>query len=226
MRATHVIDRVPYLTRTMRPFEIDSYEHLDRLLGRTDFLAEVNAELADDDLVLLEGWRTRDGYNMAHKLLDGDCEALVMLDSDHIHPPKLVEHLATVAAANPDVGWVQPPTALTVDNEAPDLTSAVANKEGTKITATFQAGEILGRGGDAENLGRAQHRHDVHPGAGIDPADELLDGLGRRAGGFDASRAGKISCHDRDAPWSGLQEDCCDALEPSSALTASLLNLR
>ncbi|MDI9583404.1 MAG: FlgD immunoglobulin-like domain containing protein [Acidobacteriota bacterium] len=50
---------------------------------------------------------------------------------------------AVDAAANPDVGWVQPPTALTVDNEAPDLTSAVANKEGTKITATFQAGEIL-----------------------------------------------------------------------------------
>ena len=43
---------------------------------------------------------------MAHKLLDGDCEALVMLDSDHIHPPKLVELLATVAAANPDAGVI------------------------------------------------------------------------------------------------------------------------
>ncbi len=43
---------------------------------------------------------------MAHKLLDGDCEALVMLDSDHIHPPKLVEYLAMAAAAHPEIGVI------------------------------------------------------------------------------------------------------------------------
>ncbi len=46
--------RLSPLLDAMRPFEIESYEHLDRLLERTDFLAEVNAELADDDLVLLD----------------------------------------------------------------------------------------------------------------------------------------------------------------------------
>ncbi|GMV02112.1 MAG: hypothetical protein AMXMBFR52_17680 [Burkholderiales bacterium] len=46
--------RLSPLLDAMRPFEIDSYEHLDRLLGHTGFLAGVNAELADDDLILLD----------------------------------------------------------------------------------------------------------------------------------------------------------------------------
>jgi len=46
--------RLSPLFHAMRPFEIESYEHLDRLIDRTGFLAEVNAELADDDLILLD----------------------------------------------------------------------------------------------------------------------------------------------------------------------------
>ena len=43
---------------------------------------------------------------MAHKLLEGDCEALVMLDSDHKHHPRLVEYLAMAAAAHPEMGVI------------------------------------------------------------------------------------------------------------------------
>jgi len=41
----------------------------DRLAGYQAALAEAGLPL-QDDLVLLEGWRTRDGYNMAHRLLE------------------------------------------------------------------------------------------------------------------------------------------------------------
>jgi LacI family transcriptional regulator len=48
---------------------LPSYLGNDRLAGYQAALA--GAGLAkDNDLVLLEGWRTRDGYNMAHRLLD------------------------------------------------------------------------------------------------------------------------------------------------------------
>ncbi|MFO1511000.1 MAG: TRAP transporter substrate-binding protein DctP [Steroidobacteraceae bacterium] len=46
--------RLSPLFHAMRPFEIESYDHLDRLLEHTSFLAEVNQELADDDLILLD----------------------------------------------------------------------------------------------------------------------------------------------------------------------------
>ena len=48
------LSRLSPLFHAQRPFEIESYEHLDRLIERTTFLDEVNAELADDDLVLLD----------------------------------------------------------------------------------------------------------------------------------------------------------------------------
>jgi len=48
------LSRLSPLFHAQKPFEIESYEHLDRLIERTPFLAEVNAELADDDLVLLD----------------------------------------------------------------------------------------------------------------------------------------------------------------------------
>jgi LacI family transcriptional regulator len=40
----------------------------DRLAGYQQALAEAGLPLRED-LILLEGWRTRDGYNMAHRLL-------------------------------------------------------------------------------------------------------------------------------------------------------------
>ncbi|MEZ5533378.1 MAG: TRAP transporter substrate-binding protein DctP [Steroidobacteraceae bacterium] len=46
--------RLSPLFHAMRPFEIESYEHMNRLIEDTRFLAEVNEELADDDLVLLD----------------------------------------------------------------------------------------------------------------------------------------------------------------------------
>lgn len=46
--------RLSPLFHAMRPFEIESYEQMDRLLEHTPFLGEVNEELADDDLVLLD----------------------------------------------------------------------------------------------------------------------------------------------------------------------------
>ena len=46
--------RLSPLFHAQRPFEIESYEQMDRLLERTDFLAQVNQELADDDLVMLD----------------------------------------------------------------------------------------------------------------------------------------------------------------------------
>ncbi|MGE0582775.1 MAG: TRAP transporter substrate-binding protein [Steroidobacteraceae bacterium] len=39
---------------SLEPFLIDSYEHWDALLEQTGFLADVNRELADDDLLLLD----------------------------------------------------------------------------------------------------------------------------------------------------------------------------
>jgi len=48
------LSRLSPLFHAQRPFEIESYGHLDRLIERTTFLEEVNAELADDDLVLLD----------------------------------------------------------------------------------------------------------------------------------------------------------------------------
>ena len=48
------LTRLSPLFHAQRPFEIESYEHLDRLIEQTGFLAEVNAELADDDLVLVD----------------------------------------------------------------------------------------------------------------------------------------------------------------------------
>lgn len=46
--------RLSPLFHAQRPFEIESYEQMDRLLEHTDFLAEVNRELADDDLIMLD----------------------------------------------------------------------------------------------------------------------------------------------------------------------------
>lgn len=48
------LTRLSPLFHAQRPFEVESYEHLDRLLTETSFLAEVNAELVDDDLILLD----------------------------------------------------------------------------------------------------------------------------------------------------------------------------
>lgn len=48
------LTRLSPLFHAQRPFEIESYEQMDRLLEHTDFLAEVNKELADDDLILLD----------------------------------------------------------------------------------------------------------------------------------------------------------------------------
>lgn len=48
------LTRLSPLFHAQRPFDIESYEHMDRLLERTQFLAEVNKELADDDLILLD----------------------------------------------------------------------------------------------------------------------------------------------------------------------------
>jgi LacI family transcriptional regulator len=50
---------------------LPSYLGNERMAGYAAALAEAGLPLADD-LVLLEGWRTRDGYNMAHKLLARD----------------------------------------------------------------------------------------------------------------------------------------------------------
>jgi hypothetical protein len=60
----------------------------------------------------LQGWEMATfAYNrtdvarnrMAHVLLESDCDALVMLDSDHIHDPRLPEYLAMAAVAHPDM---------------------------------------------------------------------------------------------------------------------------
>jgi len=48
------LSRLSPIFHAQRPFAIESYEHLDRLIERTDFLAAVNEELADDDLILLD----------------------------------------------------------------------------------------------------------------------------------------------------------------------------
>lgn len=48
------LTRLSPLFHAQRPFEIESYEQMDRLLEDTDFLAEVNRELEDDDLILLD----------------------------------------------------------------------------------------------------------------------------------------------------------------------------
>jgi LacI family transcriptional regulator len=48
---------------------LPSYLGNDRLAGYQAALAGAGLD-ANNDLVLLEGWRTRDGYNMAHRLLD------------------------------------------------------------------------------------------------------------------------------------------------------------
>jgi LacI family transcriptional regulator len=48
---------------------LPSYLGNDRLAGYQAALAGAGLG-GDSDLVLLEGWRTRDGYNMAHRLLD------------------------------------------------------------------------------------------------------------------------------------------------------------
>lgn len=48
------LTRLSPLFHAQRPFEVESYEHLDRLIGHTGFLAAVNEELADDDLILLD----------------------------------------------------------------------------------------------------------------------------------------------------------------------------
>lgn len=48
------LTRLSPLFHAQRPFEIESYEQMDRLIESTDFLAEVNTELADDDLILLD----------------------------------------------------------------------------------------------------------------------------------------------------------------------------
>jgi len=49
--------------------QLPSFLGNDRLSGYQTAMAEAGFAL-NDELVLLEGWRTRDGYNMAHKLLD------------------------------------------------------------------------------------------------------------------------------------------------------------
>lgn len=49
--------------------QLPSYLGNDRLAGYRMALEEADLPL-DEDLVLLEGWRTRDGYNMAYRLLE------------------------------------------------------------------------------------------------------------------------------------------------------------
>lgn len=49
--------------------QMPSFQGADRLAGYQKGLVESNLAL-EEDLVLLEGWRTRDGYNMAHRLLE------------------------------------------------------------------------------------------------------------------------------------------------------------
>lgn len=59
------------------------------------------------ELMAFQYDRTDVARNRAgHRLLASDCDALVMLDSDHIHPPRLVEYLAMAAAAHPEVGVI------------------------------------------------------------------------------------------------------------------------
>jgi DNA-binding LacI/PurR family transcriptional regulator len=48
---------------------LPSYLGNDRLAGYQTALVEAGLPLRED-LVLLEGWRTRDGYNMAHRLIE------------------------------------------------------------------------------------------------------------------------------------------------------------
>ena len=48
------LSRLSPLFHAQRPFDIESYAHLDRLIERTTFLEEINEQLADDDLVLLD----------------------------------------------------------------------------------------------------------------------------------------------------------------------------
>jgi len=48
------LSRLSPLFHAQRPFAIESYGHLDRLIEDTDFIAAVNEELADDDLILLD----------------------------------------------------------------------------------------------------------------------------------------------------------------------------
>lgn len=50
--------------------QLPSYLGNERLAGYELALAEAGIPRSDD-LVLLDGWRTRDGYNMTHRLLDG-----------------------------------------------------------------------------------------------------------------------------------------------------------
>ena len=49
--------------------QLPSHLGNDRLAGYQSAMAAAGLDRGDD-LVLLEGWRTRDGYNMAHRLLD------------------------------------------------------------------------------------------------------------------------------------------------------------
>ena len=49
--------------------QLPSHLGNDRLAGYQAAMAAAGLDCGDD-LVLLEGWRTRDGYNMAHRLLD------------------------------------------------------------------------------------------------------------------------------------------------------------
>jgi len=82
---------------------------------RTVLVEAVNGIVSNAITAAAHGWellafqygRTDVARNrMAHKLLKGDCDALVMLDSDHVHKPLLVEYLAMAAAAHPEIGVI------------------------------------------------------------------------------------------------------------------------
>jgi GT2 family glycosyltransferase len=82
---------------------------------RTVLVEAVNGIVANAISTAAHGWEMMGfGYDRtdvarnraAHALLASDCDALVMLDSDHVHKPRLVEYLAMAAAAHPEVGVI------------------------------------------------------------------------------------------------------------------------
>jgi LacI family transcriptional regulator len=52
--------------------QMPSFQGSDRLAGYSESLTKAGIT-QDEELIVLEGWRTRDGYNMTHKLLERTC---------------------------------------------------------------------------------------------------------------------------------------------------------